>query len=295
MTPLLYRFIKEAEDKRVAIGHFNISDLSALKAIASAVRGIYDDYHVLVPVVIGVSEGEADYVGLKNAACLVQNLRAEGLSVFLNADHVHSLERLEAAVRSGFDSAVFDFSEKSFEENIRVTREAVRLAKAINPMFIVEGEIGHIGGASKILESIPEDAVIDPESLSRPEEATRFVAETGVDLITPAVGNIHGILRNFPNPRLDIGRISAIHKACHAPLVLHGGSGIRDEEFVRAIYAGISMIHINTELRIAWRKGVEAGLAQNPDEVAPYKILPTAEKAIHSVVFERLKLFNKLV
>jgi fructose-bisphosphate aldolase class II len=242
MTPLLYRFIKEAEDKRVAIGHFNISDLSALKAIAAAARDIYDGYHVLVPVVIGVSEGEADHIGLRNAVCLVGNLRAEGLPFFLNADHVHSLERLEAAVRVGFDSAVFDLSERSLEENTAVTREAVRLAKSINPMFVMEGEIGHIGGSSKILESMPDDARIDPELLSRPEEAVRFVMETGVDLITPAVGNIHGMLKNLPNPAIDIGRIAAIHKACHAPLILHGGSGIRDEEFIRAIYAGISMI-----------------------------------------------------
>lgn len=295
MIPLLYRFIKEAEDKRVAVGHFNISDLAALKGIAWAARSIYSEYHVLVPVVIGVSEGEADYVGLKNAVSLVANLRAEGLAFFLNADHVHSLPRLEAAVRAGFDSAVFDASELSFDENIRQTREAVRLAKSLNPLFIVEGEIGHIGGSSKILESMPEDARITPDQLSRPEEAVRFVMETGVDLVTPAVGNIHGMLKNFPNPNLDTERIATIHKACPAPLVLHGGSGVRDEEFIRAIYSGISMIHINTELRIAWRQGLEAGLAQNPDEVAPYKILPMAEKAVAHQAFERLKLFNKLV
>ncbi|MDD5099044.1 MAG: class II fructose-bisphosphate aldolase [Candidatus Colwellbacteria bacterium] len=295
MAPLLYRFIKEAEDKRVAVGHFNISDIVALKAIAGAARDIYDRYHIIAPVIIGLSEGEADFVGLENAVSLVNNLRTGGIPAFLNADHIHSLERLETAVRLGFDSAVFDVSDRPFDENIRLTREAVQLAKSINPSFIVEGEIGHIGGASKVLEEIPADAVIDASLLSRPEEAVRFMAETGVDMITPAVGNIHGILKNFPNPRLDIDRINEIHKAVPAPLVLHGGSGIRDEDFLRAIYAGISVIHINTELRIAWRRGVESGLAQNPDEVAPYKILPLAEKAIRSVVFERLKLFNKLV
>lgn len=295
MIPLLYRFIKEAEDKRVAIGHFNISELSALKGIAWAARSVYSEYHVLVPIVIGVSEGEGDFLGIKNASSLVANLRAEGLPFFLNADHVHSIDRLEAAVRAGFDSAVFDASELSFEDNIRETKEAVRLAKSINPLFIVEGEIGHIGGASKILESMPGDVRITPEQLSRPEEAVRFAIETGVDLITPAVGNIHGMLKNVPNPHIDTDRIAAIHKACPAPLVLHGGSGIRDEEFIRAIYSGISMIHINTEIRIAWRKGLEAGLAQNPDEVAPYKLLPMAEKAVGHQVFERLKLFNKLV
>lgn len=295
MMSLLYRFIKEAEDKRVAVGHFNISELVALKAISSAMRRIYDTYHLVIPVVIGTSEGEADYVGMANAASLVGNLRREGLAVFLNADHFHSLERLEAAVRYGYDSAVFDVSELPFEENIRMTREAVRLAKSINPAFVIEGEIGHIGGASKILESLPSDARVDPSTLSTPEEAARFVAETGVDLITPAIGNIHGMLKNAPNPHLDIDRIAMIHRASSAPLVLHGGSGIRDEEFILAIRAGISVIHINTELRIAWRKGLEAGFAKEPNEVAPYKILPVAERAVESVVLERLKLFNKLV
>ncbi|MDD4931627.1 MAG: class II fructose-bisphosphate aldolase [Candidatus Colwellbacteria bacterium] len=292
---LLYRFIKEAEDKRVAVGHFNISEITALKAIASAMHKIYETYHLVIPVVIGTSEGEADYVGMANAASLVGNLRREGLAVFLNADHFHSLDRLEAAVRYGYDSAVFDASELPFEENIKMTRDAVRLAKSINPAFIIEGEIGHIGGASKVLDEIPADARIDPSVLSTPEEASRFVAETGVDLVTPAVGNIHGMLKNASNPHLDIDRIAMIHRASSAPLVLHGGSGIRDEEFILAIRAGISVIHINTELRIAWRKGLEASFTKEPGEVAPYKLLPMAEMAIGSVVLERLKLFNKLV
>lgn len=295
MLSHLYRFVLEAEGKRQAVAHFNISDLAGLNAIASAIRRVVREYHVNVPVIIGVSEGEMDYIGLKNAASLVKNLNADGLNVHISADHIHSIERLLEVARAGFDAAVFDMSHLAFEENMRMTATAVRAVKQINPLFVIEGEIGHIGGASALLSEFPKDARPSPEFYSRPEEAYRFALETKVDLIAPAVGNIHGILKNAPNPVLDIDRIHLIRRASPVPLVLHGGSGIRDEEFLRSIHAGVSIIHINTELRLAWRKGMEYALAEKKEEIAPYKLYPMAERAIESVAFERLKLFNKLV
>ncbi len=295
MISNLYRFILEAEGKRSAIAHFNISDIAALNAINNAIYRVVKECRTNVPVMIGVSEGEMDYVGIKNAADLVKNMQEDGFNVFINADHVHSVERLLECVRAGFDSAVFDMSHLSLDENIRVTATSLKAAKAINPLFLVEGEIGHIGGASKILAEFPEDARPSPEFYSKPEEAYRFALETKVDLIAPAVGNIHGMLKNAPNPAIDIERIHLIRRASPVPLVLHGGSGIRDEEFLHAIHAGISIIHINTELRLAWKRGMEYSFETLPDEVAPYKLYAGAEKAISSVVFERLKLFNKLV
>lgn len=295
MPSELLRFIHLAEERKIAIGHFNISDLTTLKGIVSGVRRINEQYHINLPVIIGTSEGEVDYLGYDNAVTMVKSFKKLGFNIFLNADHTHSIERLVEAVRAGYDSAVFDVSHLSFNENIGLTREAVRVAKSINPLFVVEGEIGHIGGASQILTEIPKDARYLPAELSRPEEAVRFVNETGVDLVTPAVGNIHGIMKDIPNPKLDIERIASIHSACSVPLVLHGGSGTRSEEFLEAIYAGMSVVHINTELRLAWRRGLEASLSHSPDESTPYKLFPTVEKAIESVVYERLKLFNKLV
>ncbi|OGM90064.1 hypothetical protein A3J77_01485 [Candidatus Wolfebacteria bacterium RBG_13_41_7] len=108
------------------------------------------------------------------------------------------------------------------------------------------------------------------------------------------MGNIHGIIAGG-NPRLDIGRIKEIRKSAGVPLVLHGGSGIKDEDFSAAINAGISIIHINTELRVAWRKGMEAALNQNSEEIVPYKVLPKAAEEIKAIVIQRLKLFNKLI
>ena len=291
----LYRFIKEAEDKRVAIGHFNFSDIATAKGIMGAVENIARDFHLNIPVCLGTSEGEMGYVGARFAVSLTKQYKADGQQVFLNGDHIRSLTKLKSLVEAGYDSAVFDASELSFEQNMELTREAVKLAKSINPDFLIEGEINYIGGSSKLLEDFPMDAKLIPEALTSPEKARIFVESTGVDLIAPAVGSIHGILKHSPNPQIDFDRIRAIKKATPAPIVLHGGSGLREEDFIQAIYAGVSVIHINTEIRLAWRRGLEAAFMADKDEVAPYKLFMPAEGAVQGVIFERLKLFNKLV
>ena len=134
--------------------------------------------------------------------------------------------------------------------------------------------------------------------LTTPEEAARFVKETNVDILAPAVGNMHGLTEQMVNglseKLLDIERIKAIKDAVKIPLTLHGGSGTADKDFVAAIKAGINIIHINTEIRVAWRRGIEEGLKKSPNEVAPYKILPPAYEAVKKIVLERLKLFNGL-
>jgi|SRR3989338_7657324 len=285
----LLDIIKEAESKKIAIGHFNISEIAALKAIVRAAK------EVKAPVIVGVSEGERDFVGTRQAAALIQNLREEhNLELFLNADHTYSLDKIKEAVTAGFDAVIFDVAKLPLEENIKKTKEVVRYVKSVNPNILVEGEMGYIGSSSKILESAPEGAAIKPEDLTKPEEAERFVKETGVDLLAPAVGNIHGMFRNAPNPSLNIKRIKEIREAAGVPLVLHGGSGISDDDFVSAIRAGISVIHINTEIRLAWRKGLESAFRESPNEVTPYKLLPASEDAVYKIVAQRLKLFNKL-
>ena len=292
---LFYRFIKEAEDKRVAIGHFNFSDVSAVKGIMGATADIARIFHFNIPICLGTSEGEAGYLGARLASAVVNSYKSIGKQAFLNGDHIHSLEKLKEIIEAGYDSVSFDATHLPFEQNIELTREAVLLSKSINPEFIIEGEINYISGSSNLLDDASADIALSTSAITLPEDAKRFVDATGVDLISPSIGNIHGILKNSPNPRIDIARIRAIKKITHAPIVLHGGSGLRDEDFIQAIYAGVSIIHINTEIRIAWRRGIESSLAMNPNEVTPYKLLTTPEKAIQGVVFERLKLFNKLV
>jgi len=283
----LRELLKDSQENRVAIGHFNISDFTLLKAVFTAARELN------LPVLVGLSEGESEFVGTVPIAAFVRSLREEfNYPIFLNADHTHSLAKGIEAAQAGFDSIVFDLSALPFEENVRQTKQAVEALKSINPNMLVEGEIGNIGSGSEIHESSPDLS----KYLSTPEQAKQFVESTGVDILAPAVGNMHGMLKSMVDgetkKHLDIKRIAAIKQAAGIFLTLHGGSGTDDKDFHSAILAGINIVHINTELRIAWRRGLETGLASNPDEVVPYKILPFAVDSVKQVVASRLKLFN---
>jgi ketose-bisphosphate aldolase len=284
----LRNLLQQAQEKGAAIGHFNISDLVLLKATFAAAQELH------VPVLVGVSEGEREFVGVRQIAALVRTLREEfDFPIFLNADHTHSLAKAVEAAKAGFDSIVFDLSAWPFEENVRQTKQGVEALKSINPSILVEGEIGDIGTGSEIHEAAPDLS----KGLSTPQEAKQFVQSTGVDILAPAVGNMHGMLRSMvqgeTKKHLDIDRIAAIKRAAGVFLTLHGGSGTADQDLRRALAAGINIVHINTELRVAWRRGLEQGLAQQPDEVAPYKILPFAVDSVKQVVSSRLKLFNE--
>lgn len=281
--------ITEAEEKRVAIGHFNISDTEGLHAIFNAALRLN------VPVIIGTSEGERDFVGVKQAVALVKSLREEhNYPIFLNADHTYSLERVKEAVDAGYDAVIFDGTKLPFEESIEVTKKCVEYARSINPNIIVEGELGYIGTSSKLLDELPEGVEVTEEVLTKPEDARRFVKETGVDMIAPAVGNLHGMLKHGKNPNLNVERIKELREAGGVPVVLHGGSGISDEDFIKAIQSGISIVHINTEIRVAYRKGIEEGLKENPDEIAPYRFMKKGLDEVSRVVEKRLQLFNNL-
>ena len=135
---------------------------------------------------------------------------------------------------------------------------------------------------------------IAPENLTKPEEIERFVKETGVDLVAPAVRNLHWMLKSGKEPALAIPLISELRKAAGIPLVLHGGSGTSDEDFKNAIAAGVSIVHINTELRLAYRKGIQLSLQENPDEIAPYKFMKSGVQEMERIAEARLKLFNGL-
>jgi fructose-bisphosphate aldolase class II len=190
---------------------------------------------------------------------------------------------------------VFDLSTLPLEENARRTREAVERLKSLNPSVIVEGEIGDIGSGSEIHPDAPAPAL----SLTTPDEARQFVARTKVDVLAPAVGNSHGMRRSMvagnERKHLAIDRIREIKSATGVPLTLHGGSGTADEDLKQAIRAGVNIVHINTEVRLAWKRGLRTGLAQSEDNVAPYSILPSAVAAVHEVVSERLRLFSSAI
>jgi fructose-bisphosphate aldolase, class II len=283
----LRNVLQEAQSNGVAVGHFNISDLVLLKVVFASAQELN------VPVMVGASEGERAFLGVAQVAALVKSLRDEqGFPIFLNADHTHSLDSAIAAAKAGFDSIVYDLSALPFEENVKQTRQGVEALKSINPSILVEGEIGNIGTGSEIHESVPDLS----KELSTPEQARQFVESTGVDILAPAVGNSHGMLQAMVKgdvkKRLNLARIKEIKAVCRSFLTLHGGSGTEDNDFRGAIKAGINVVHINTELRIAWRRGLEEALAAKPQEIVPYKLLPAAEEPIRHVVRARLQLFN---
>ena len=270
-----------------ALGHFNVADLVLLKAVIAAA------VEIRVPVMVGASEGERGFLGTYELAALVKVMRGEhDVPILLNADHTHSLAKAVEAARAGFDAVVIDFSALPFDQYVSRTKESVEAIKTINPAILAEGEIGDIGTGSEIHETVHNES----RNLTTPEEARQFVDSTAIDILAPAVGNMHGMLESMVQGKtkkhLNIERIAQIKEAAGVFLTLHGGSGTDDEDFLRAITAGINIIHINTELRIAWRRSLESSLTSQPNEVVPYKILPPVVESVKQVVSSRLKLFN---
>ena len=284
----LLTYIKEAEAAKKAIGHFNISNIEGLWGVFRAAQSLK------VPIIIGVSEGERKFIGLRQVKVLVDSLRAEfDYPIFLNADHTYDLEGIKAAVTAGFDAVIADGASLPLADNINLVKQAVAYTKEANPEILVEGEIGYIGTSSQVMDEIPAEVTSASASLTTPDQAWEFIEQTAVDLLSPAVDNMHGMLKNIANPKLDIDRIKAIKEAVgEVPLVLHGGSGTTDQEFTAAIEAGMSVIHINTEIRVAYRDALKFSLQANPDEVAPYRIMAPVVKAIEEKVRSRLKLFS---
>jgi len=282
----LREVLTKAQRDGVAIGHFNVSELVALKAIIAGAKDLK------LPVMVGVSEGEREFFGVKQIAALIRTFREESeYPIFLNADHTHSVEKAEVAAKAGFDEIIFDASSVPLEKNIEQTKKAVEAIKSINPNCMVEGEIGYIGSASDVIDKVPEGAGI----MSTPEEARQYVSATHVDVLAPAVGNMHGMLTSMVHgdaqKHLDIPRIAAIRDAAGVFMTLHGGSGTNDEDFKKAIKAGMTIVHVNTEIRLAWKRGMEKALGGG-ESVVPYKLLGDVVAGVQKVVEARMQLFS---
>ena len=293
----LRQYIKEAEEKGIAIGHFNISNLEILRGIFEASKKMN------VPVIIGTADGERKYIGTKQAVALVKSLREEypapdgsggQYPIFLNADHTYTVDGVKECIDAGYDSVIFDGTKLSYEENIRLTKECVEYARNCGRDVIIEAELGFLGSSSKVLDKIPDGVQITEEFLTKPEEAKKFVEETGIDMLAPAIGNIHGMLKGGINPALNIERISEIKNAVKIPLVLHGASGNSAEDIKKAIKVGMSIVHVNTEIRVAFKEALESELLEKKDEVAPYKYMEKTILAVEKIIEEKLKIFNQL-
>jgi ketose-bisphosphate aldolase len=283
----LLKILEQADTTGMAVGHFNVSDLVTLKAVFEAARDLR------VPVIVGFSEGERQFMGVRQVAAIVKSLREEyDFPIFLNADHTHLLPSAIAAAKAGFDWIVFDVSTLPFEENVRQTKAAVEALKSLRPDILVEGEIGDIGSGSEIHDAAPDLR----KGLTSPAKAKQFVEETRVDTLAPAVGNMHGMLKSMVagnrKKRLDIERIRAIKAAARIFMTLHGASGTDENDLKEAMAAGITVVHINTEVRLAWRRGLDAALEKQPNEIVPYKLLPHVVDSVKQVITARLALFS---
>jgi len=280
----LKNLLQKASESDYALGHFNFSTLEILKAIVLACQNLKS------PVFAGTSEGEARFVGYKQAVYLVRAWREEtGLPVFLNADHHKTFESAKTAIDAGYDSVQIDEMSLSLEENMEMSKRVVEYAKSVNPDISIEGGLGYIRGSSEVHK---EKIEVKPEDMTTPEEAKRFVEKTGVDRLAIVFGNIHGVSL-VGNPRLDIDRLKAIHRAIQdVPLTLHGGSGINDLDIKATLPHGMSNIHVNTEIRMAYTSALRARLDEKPDETTPYKYVDTAVAAAQKVAEGKLRLFG---
>lgn len=277
-------YLKRALQEGWATGHFNASESDQFRAIAEAAKELGSI------AIIGTSEGEARHIGYFEAVALRNAFRKElGIPIFLNSDHHKSMEAAKKAVDAGYDSIHIDLSAETNEKNVSGTKAIVEYAKNKNSQISVEGELGYLRGESKIEK---EKIIIRPEDLTNPDTAGDFVKKTGINRLAVAVGNIHGL--SMDEPALDIERIKKIREVVpkNVALVLHGGSGIPDEQIKAAIAAGISNIHINTDLRVAYAEALRKEFSKNPEEVAPYKFDSAASEAVKKIVKEKLELFG---
>ena len=284
MKNLKYYF-KKARKEKFAIGQFNFSTLSQMRAIVAAAEKLK------APVILGTSEGEGRFFGLEEATALRNVLREKtGLPIFLNLDHGKSFENSKKAIDAGYDMVHFDGSKLTLQENIKITKEVKKYANWRG--IFVEGEIGVLGTDASKLYS--EKLEIKEENLTKPVEALKYFREAKPDLLAVSIGNFHGMAACGGDPNLRIDLLDEINKIFKGKilLVLHGGSGTPAGDIKKAINLGIVKININTELRIAFTKALTEALSENQNEATPYKYLPQVESAVQAVVEEKIRLFG---
>lgn len=278
----LQEYFQKAKQEKWAIGHFNFSTADQLRAIVEVAAELKS------PVMVATSEGEDDFLGHEQTVALVKSWQAAGYPIFLNADHHKTWESVKGAVDAGYDTVLIDGSKLPLAENLALTKKTVDYAKGVRPGMAVEGELGYLRGES----SIQTKVAISPKDYTKPEEARDFVAKTGVDRLAIAFGNIHGITTE-QKEGLDFGLLKKIAKAVPDTfLVLHGGSGLSDEEVRQAIALGITNVHINTELRVAYQQALKKKLTEEPGQTTPYKFLEPSFEAAKNLVRLKLELFG---
>lgn len=275
----------KAKKEHWAVPHFNFSSYSQLLGIIKGAR------ESRAPVLAGTSEGERDFIGIKQCVDIIKSLReSNSIPIFLNADHCHSVESAITAFEAGYDSVHIDLSKKSFQENMEGTKKVVDYVKSKNPEIEVEGELGYLAtDSSKVYDKVIE---IPEDSYTKVEEAVLFVKKTGIDRFAPAIGNMHGISIKPKKIKFDL--IEELRKALPQNLTftLHGGSGTNSDDLKRIVEMGFNNVHISTELRVAFTDALKKSFQEDPTETTPYKYLTSARDAVTQVVIEKLKIYN---
>jgi len=277
--------IKKAQREKYAVGAFNTSNLEVTQAIAWAAET------QKAPAVISVTESALEYAGFNTLTKIVQSIVAESKTpLVLHLDHGKSYEICKKCIDAGFRSVMIDGSMLPFEKNVKLTRKVVNYAHQKG--VFVQAELGKIPRvASENKKTI--DVKIGEMEKTVPEEAEKFVALTEVDTLAVIIGNIHGMYAPQGNPRLDIELLKKIKSKVSIPFILHGGSGVSDEDIKKSIAeGGIVTVNIDTEIRLAFTNALEKFYAGSKRTSDPRKILSLARAAAQKKVEEKIKLFG---
>jgi fructose-bisphosphate aldolase class II len=276
-----------ARQEHFALGAFNLDDEPTLRAVALAAA------NKKAPILVEVSQGEVDEIGLDNVRDMVDNFKSDyGLEVYVNLDHSPSVEAAKLGIEAGFEFIHIDISQAnhdaSREEIIAKTKEVVAYAKLTGAL--VEAEERYFAGSSNL-----HTEAIDYEEVKKynttPEGAADFVGQTGVDTLAVQIGNLHG---KYPVPKiLDIELLQRIREAIDCNISLHGGSDTPGHYFVDAVSIGVNKININSDMRYAYRTTLEKALSENPDEYSVAKLInEKVVGAVREVVESKLENFN---
>ncbi|HVS58967.1 MAG TPA: class II fructose-bisphosphate aldolase [Candidatus Saccharimonadales bacterium] len=279
--------MQRAREEHWAFGAFNLDDEQTLKAVARAAQKHN------APVLVEVSHGEVEDIGLDNVRDMVDNFKRQyGIEIYVNLDHSPSVEAAKAGIEAGFEFIHIDLSQAKHdatdEEIIAATREVVAYAKFTGAL--VEAEPHYFGGSSNLhIEKIDYEEI--KKTFSTPEGARAFVEATGIDTFAAAIGNLHG---KYPVPKkLDLELLQRIRDAIPCNISLHGGSGTPGHYFVDAVKIGVTKVNINSDMRYAYRTTLEKVLKDNPDEYSVAKLISgEVVDAVQAVVESKLADFN---
>lgn len=274
--------LNNAKQNKYAVGAFAITNMDFIDTLIDCA------IEKNSPIILLLAEVHFKYLDIERVApVIIDAAKKVNIPVCISLDHGQKLETIIKAIRCGFTSVMFDGSKYPLEENIRLTKEVVKIAHSVN--VSVEAELGYIGGESAS-EKMPESYAPKKELYTKVEEAVRFYSETNVDALAVAIGNVHGIYKGEPN--LDFNRLGSIRDALDIPLVLHGGSGISDEDYKKLIELGICKINYYTDMSISAVDEIRNYLYKNPNFNSYPDLIKKAMSAVKKLVCERFDIWG---